>query len=194
MTSEIRTSFSRLPWSGGRTTELYIYPPEAKYAKRDFLFRISSATVEIENATFTSLPDIHRTLMILEGEIRIHHEGQYDKEMKKFDIDSFQGSWKSTSKGRCIDFNLMCSAEANGTVEAILMDKGASITLQTDSDHRWNFYYVHKGMMTFHLEEHSGELHAGSLLLLESAQKIDLKLHSLEQVELVSCHVMHHIP
>ena len=35
-------------WSGGSTTELYIYPPQAVYREGNFKCRISSATVEVE--------------------------------------------------------------------------------------------------------------------------------------------------
>lgn len=41
-------------WSGGKTTQLFIYPENSEYAKRNFLFRISSATVDCERSEFTS--------------------------------------------------------------------------------------------------------------------------------------------
>ena len=41
-------------WSGGSTTELYIYPPQAVYREGNFKCRISSATVEVEKSDFTS--------------------------------------------------------------------------------------------------------------------------------------------
>jgi len=41
--SEYRTS----SWSGGTTTQIAIFPPEAEYADRDFLWRVSSAAVEL---------------------------------------------------------------------------------------------------------------------------------------------------
>ena len=39
-------------WSGGRTTEIYIAPEGALYAERNFLFRISTAEVELEESDF----------------------------------------------------------------------------------------------------------------------------------------------
>ena len=47
-------------WSGGATTELLIRPRGAAYAQRAFLCRISSATVELDESTFTPLPDYER--------------------------------------------------------------------------------------------------------------------------------------
>lgn len=51
-------------WSGGSTTELYIYPPQAVYREGNFKCRISSATVEVEKSDFTSLPGVKRYLSI----------------------------------------------------------------------------------------------------------------------------------
>ena len=59
--------FKTTEWSGGSTTELFIYPPTSNYESRNFDFRISSATVEIEQSNFTKLPEISRQLMVLKG-------------------------------------------------------------------------------------------------------------------------------
>ena len=40
-------------WTGGKTTQLAISPKEAVYADREFLWRLSSATVELEESDFT---------------------------------------------------------------------------------------------------------------------------------------------
>ena len=45
-------------WSGGSTTEFYIYPPQSSYSQRDFAIRISSATVDVESSEFTLLPGL----------------------------------------------------------------------------------------------------------------------------------------
>lgn len=94
-------------WSGGRTTELAIFPPESSYANRNFLFRISTATVESESSTFTSLPGYKRLLMILKGELEITHVDQYTKKLNPFDTDTFEGGWQTTAKGVVTDFNIM---------------------------------------------------------------------------------------
>lgn len=98
-------------WSGGRTTELYLYPENGDYAKRDFKIRVSTATVEAEASHFTSLPGIERKLMILEGEMRLVHKGVRSREMKPYDIDTFPGSWDTMSYGKVRDFNLMVQGD-----------------------------------------------------------------------------------
>ena len=44
-------------WSGGTTTQVGIAPAGAVYASRDFMWRVSSATVDLEVSDFTALPD-----------------------------------------------------------------------------------------------------------------------------------------
>ena len=44
-----------------------IAPENGNYQSRDFLWRLSSATVELEESTFTSLPDFDRIILTLEG-------------------------------------------------------------------------------------------------------------------------------
>ena len=54
-------------WSGGTTTQLAIFPFDAKYEDRNFIFRISTAKVHHEHTVFSSLKGFSRSLMILEG-------------------------------------------------------------------------------------------------------------------------------
>ncbi|MDR1048301.1 MAG: HutD family protein, partial [Synergistaceae bacterium] len=49
-----RASLRVAAWSGGSTTELFIYPGDADLAKRNFELRVSSATVEAEESLFSS--------------------------------------------------------------------------------------------------------------------------------------------
>ena len=62
-------------WSGGLTTQLGIAPEGAVYSGRDFLWRLSSATVEDAESDFTALPDYERLISTLEGTIELSHNG-----------------------------------------------------------------------------------------------------------------------
>ena len=62
-------------WSGGATTQLAIAPKGAVYADRDFLWRLSSATVELDD--FSGADDTHSwgrctdfNLMLRRGQCR----------------------------------------------------------------------------------------------------------------------------
>lgn len=111
-------------WPGGTTTQLCIYPPGADYARRDFLFRLSTATIDTFESTFTSLPGFTRQLMILEGELLIKHGGQYEKRLQRFDKDEFDGSWQTTAIGKVTDFNLMLSPAAKGDLYHHFLEEG----------------------------------------------------------------------
>ena len=56
-------------WAGGTSTEIFIYPSDGDFATRNFLFRISTATVEVEESNFTFFEGNTRHLMILKGEL-----------------------------------------------------------------------------------------------------------------------------
>lgn len=101
-------------WSGGTTTELFIYPRESEYQKRNFLFRVSTATIEIKESQFTKLDEVNRKIMILDGKIELIHEGRYSKNLDKFDTDTFSGEWNTRSIGKATDFNLMTKGNVNG--------------------------------------------------------------------------------
>ncbi|MCH7323286.1 HutD family protein [Solibacillus sp. MA9] len=111
-------------WSGGFTTQLAIYPEDADYKERNFKWRISSAIVELEESVFTSLPDINRLIMVIDGEMTLKHEGHHHVHLKPFEQDRFSGGWTTRSFGKVRDFNLMLSEGCNGDLEAITVEKG----------------------------------------------------------------------
>lgn len=116
-------------WSGGTTTELLIFPPNAEYAKRNFKWRLSSAKVEDEESVFTNLPGISRIIMILKGKLLLQHEGHYSVELKHFEQDCFSGAWTTKSFGRVTDFNLMMAEGCSGNVEAIKIGTAKDLDL-----------------------------------------------------------------
>ena len=110
-------------WSGGSTTQLVIAPAGASYADRDFLWRVSSATVEREESDFTPLPDYDRLIATLRGEIALTHNGGAPLLLRPFEVHAFSGADSTHSLGRCTDFNLMLRhGAAEGSMEALRLD------------------------------------------------------------------------
>lgn len=95
------------PWSGGTTQELFISPKSATVQERNFDVRISTATVEEEESTFTNYQGYLRKLMVLEGELTVSHENHHSIQLVPFEQDFFSGDWNSTSKGKVRDFNVI---------------------------------------------------------------------------------------
>ncbi len=63
-------------WSGGTTTELAIYPVNSDYKNLNFKWRLSSAKVELEESTFTYLPNTSRFILSLDDPLRLQHENK----------------------------------------------------------------------------------------------------------------------
>ncbi|MCT4601183.1 MAG: HutD family protein [Marinifilaceae bacterium] len=117
-------------WSGGTTTELYIFPENSIYQERNFEYRISSAIVAIDESEFTSLNAYARKIMTLEGSMHLYHENHYDIQLDKFDTDSFHGSWKTKSIGKVTDFNLMTSKNYDGDIKGIIVKNDIDINIK----------------------------------------------------------------
>ena len=100
-------SYITTKWSGGLTTQLGIAPEGAVYADRDFLWRLSSATVEDVESDFTSLPDYERLISTLEGTIQLSHNGGEKLTLDPYEVHRFDGGDNTHSWGCCRDFNLM---------------------------------------------------------------------------------------
>lgn len=103
-------------WSGGTTTELFLYPPEGSYASRNFLFRLSSASCQDSESVFTSLPGVKRILMVLDGRITLCHNGKRKVTLQPGDQDRFTGDETTRSTGGCVDFNLMMKGNTEGNL------------------------------------------------------------------------------
>lgn len=167
-------------WSGGSSTQLYIFPPNASYAERNFDLRISTAKVEVGESTFTALPGIHRKLMILEGEISITHEGQYSKHLKPFDVDTFSGEWKTTAIGTCTDFNLMTSREQESELYHVSMAANSSYILKTKTNCKNFFLYATSGTIHSQIIEENYILETENLLVIENVSLASISLKSAE--------------
>ena len=102
-----RAQYITTAWSGGTTTQLAIAPEGAVYADRKFLWRLSSAQVELEHSDFTPLPDYDRLISVLKGELELKI-GQGERgALEACTVRGFDGGVPVESWGRCVDFNLM---------------------------------------------------------------------------------------
>jgi len=105
-------------WSGGKTWELAIFPEEAKYLDRDFLWRLSTANSDLEESSFTKLPDYDRILMVLEGDVVLAHGDQRSAHLGEREQDQFDGAVKTRCYGKLIrDYNLIYRKGCLGRME-----------------------------------------------------------------------------
>ncbi len=127
-------------WSGGTTTQIAVYPEDSSYGERNFLFRLSSATVDTDRSEFTHLPDYDRWLMILEGSARLVYGNDREISLKPYERDAFDGGTATVSFGKVTDYNLMLRKGGRGSMEAVRLDENAKkITLLPQSEYRSGF-------------------------------------------------------
>ena len=107
-------------WSGGKTKQLYLSPPTGHYGKRDFDYRLSTATVELAESQFSDLSGFHRILMSLDHTLHLHNASRQEETvLAPFTPYVFEGSDSITSRGTCTDFNLIYSNHYQGQMIAV---------------------------------------------------------------------------
>ncbi len=122
-------------WSGGNTCQIAIFPPAAVYADRDFIWRLSSATVALADSDFTPLPDYQRLIATLSGEIKLAHDDGEAFTLSPFIVHAFDGGVKTHSQGRCTDFNVMLRKQAcSGNLQALQLAANARLSLSPAVD------------------------------------------------------------
>lgn len=159
-------------WSGGTTTQLAICPRCAQYADRDFLWRVSSAVVELPESDFTPLPDYDRILMILEGELSLSHDGGEEYRISTLEQTSFDGASRTFSRGQVTDFNLMMrKGRCAGRVEALVLKRNewrGVVGREFDG----SLFYCASGSAEISMHGESCRLEKGDALLAEEIREI----------------------
>lgn len=113
-------------WSGGTTCEIAIYPESAVYLDRDFIWRLSSAGSDLEESSFTKLPDFDRILMLLDGDVVLAHGEERVSKLGKFDQDTFDGAFKTKCFGKLKkDYNLIYRKGSTARMELIELTDAA---------------------------------------------------------------------
>ncbi len=154
-------------WAGGTTTQLAIFPAGTEYTKFNFLFRLSTATVEVPESTFTFMPGVKRHLMILDGALDIDHKGRYKKHLPKFGYDVFDGEWPTTAKGEVTDFNLMVREKSEGKLQAIALRDREEETIEFRSKIKYSGVYLLSGAIRVIAGNNSTEMKTGDFLFCD---------------------------
>ena len=176
MINLIKTNFTVNDWAGGTTTELFIHPEGAEYSEMNFHYRLSTATVEVEESTFTPLPGVDRTLVVLYGQMDLKHEGHHEVSLSPFQQDQFKGEWKTTSKGKCVDFNLMCRGKTSGDVRGFSLQKNQYRLFDCEGDIQ--YLYIVNGS----IELNSKTYFTNGLVRIKKETSIEMKANEESEV------------
>lgn len=110
-------------WSGGKTTELGIFPKNADVKKKDFIWRLSSATCKRDKAKFTDYEGFDRVILPLEGTAKIENvsaDGEkHETELQELEMLEFDGGDKTTATGLTRDYNLIIRKDSAHYVDVI---------------------------------------------------------------------------
>lgn len=108
-------------WKNGITYQYYIFPNNANYQNKDFLFRISSATIDNIPSEFTNFIGYYRYLAMLDNnlDLKINNREVHLEPNQLIEFKS-EDSVVSYSKGN--DFNLMIKEDIQDY--NIVIDKG----------------------------------------------------------------------
>lgn len=159
-------------WSGGKTKQLYLSPPTGHYGKRDFDYRLSTATVELAESQFSDLSGFHRILMSLDHTLHLHNASRQEETvLAPFTPYFFEGSDSITSRGTCTDFNLIYSDHYQGQMLAI------SDGQELSQDEAIQFIYALSDLMVTGTGLPSLNLGTGKLLIVEKeTQETELQI------------------
>ena len=159
-------------WSGGKTKQLYLSPPTGHYGKRNFDYRLSTATVELAESQFSDLSDFHRILMSLDHTLHLHNANRQEEAvLAPFTPYAFEGSDSITSRGTCTDFNLIYSDHYQGQMLAI------SDGQELSRDEAIQFIYALSDLMVTGTGLSSLNLETGQLLIVEKeTQETELQI------------------
>jgi environmental stress-induced protein Ves len=172
---QIKSEHITSSWSGGKTTELFIYPQNAIYSERNFDFRISTATVEVEESEFTSLPNYLRILSVIQGEVILSVNKQQTVKLNFGEQFSFSGADHITSKGKITDFNVIYSYDWEASLHCETISERKTFHKKATS---YAFLYIVSGNAIVGVHE----VKSGDLILLEQGLAQDLVIDPTDEV------------
>ncbi|WP_337965046.1 HutD family protein [uncultured Flavobacterium sp.] len=155
-------------WSGGLTYEYMIYPRTANYADRDFVFRISSATIEEVPSKFTKFKGYYRYLVMLDDSLHVEINNE-EKIYEKYEIMEFNSDDEVTSSTKGIDFNWIISEKIRHHKLKI-----------TNSNQDFNTEIIilfSLDTTVIKINEQSYDLEPYDLLVIENPEKENVMLH-----------------
>lgn len=142
-------------WPGGTTSQLFILPGDADLGKRDFTFRVSTASVDVEESTFTPFEGFDRIIMTIDNDLALSHGGGAE----------------TRSRGKVRDFNCIMDRKAcRGETMAMTLAKGSVLYPRKGNyGHgvELEMIYCAAGRLTFRYGETEERLDQGDVLAID---------------------------
>jgi environmental stress-induced protein Ves len=114
--------------------------------------------------------------MVIEGGMKLIHNGHHSTQLGPFEQDSFDGGWNTKSIGKARDFNLMLGQGCKGRLETVFIRKGenneAAVNMPgTGFGSSVDAFYCCAGEVSADInEKESYTLYEGELLLVSGIE------------------------
>lgn len=165
-------------WAGGTTTQMAIWPQRAIYATRDFSYRISRASVEIESSAFTALPGFKRFLTITEGTLDLKHNDAPWLRLMPYEVHEFDGGDQTQALGCVKDFNLMLASGVQGEMLSIALAEGDVYETKGHQANEHLWLYVA-----------AGDIHGGKIGEFFRIEEDVLSVCALSEAVVIICRI-----
>lgn len=129
----IKANFKLSHWSGGKTKEIFLSPVNGNYRPGEFDFRVSTASICLNQTEFTQLPNYKRLIMSIDKPIKLQHT-KFDStktyQLAPLEVHAFSGDVKTTSFGTCTDFNLIFKKDLFGDMVVVFANKTMNLAAE----------------------------------------------------------------
>ncbi len=170
----IAKDFITTMWAKGTTTELVCVPFDASLKLLNFDFRLSIATIKT-GSKFSVLSGVSRTLVVLEGELKLKHINHHSISLPQFGIDNFEGDWETYSSGKSLVFNVMTKGNRKGKVTPFPLGIYDEIQFQSCIEAEASFLYVHSGKVEVVIEGEKKNSEANNLFVLSQCTNLTVR-------------------
>lgn len=187
-------NFNVSNWTGGQTTQLAIFPEDGTYLKRNFVWRLSTATCEQEESSFSKLPDFDRVLMVLSGNVVLAHQDVRVARLNELEQDRFDGGYNTKSFGKIIDYNLMVSKGNQGILDVITLQE-ESQTPEVEDYNEYSLvtqaYFCRDGFATVTINKETVMLTQGQQLVINYQMGEQVNLSMMGEGHLVRAQIFY---
>lgn len=160
-----KSEFITTDWSGGTTSEIYISPADSSVSKRNFDYRISSATCDLDKSVFTDYSGFTRYITPLDGDMKIMNSEE-EVNLKPYEVYEFKGSDSVTGYSKVRDYNLIIKSELDGDMYSLKVKETREVENTSKEMIIFNF--------NSKLMANGSEFEAFSAILIQSGEKIEL--------------------
>ncbi|MDT8284725.1 MAG: HutD family protein [Thermovirgaceae bacterium] len=158
-------------WSGGTVNQLFIDPEDADIGRKDFIFQVSTATVDVEGSLFTFFDNYDRVIMTTDKDFVLIHDDKDEVFLSKYEPHLFNGGDKTQGKGKVNDYNLiMKRGTCRGDTMALSLAKGSRVYPRKgndECDETLEIVYCAMGRLTFRFNDIEEYLVRGDVLIID---------------------------